>query len=146
MFFFLWDGYFIVCSASEGHLDLWQPAQFLSSTYVRMSKLCSKRREGLVSMIEHRKYFKIIWLLLIVLCIYNGLRESKRKLLQWNATMVWPSEWHARSPERSIFEGTVPYNSCMFRMYVPPFIFSMSLVFDSAINNFSCFFCGDIGE
>jgi hypothetical protein len=31
--------------------------------------------------------------LLIVLCIYNGLRESKRKLLQWNATMVWPSEW-----------------------------------------------------
>jgi len=39
------------------------------------------------------------------------------------------------SEERSIFEGTVPYNSCMFRMYAPPFIFSMSLVFDSAINN-----------
>jgi hypothetical protein len=31
--------------------------------------------------------------LLIVLSIYNGLRESKRKLLQWNAKMVWPSEW-----------------------------------------------------
>jgi len=63
-----------------------------------------------------------------------------------NGMQQWSDHWHARNPERSIFEGTVPYNSCMFLMYVPPFIFSMSLVFDSAINNFSCFYCGDIGE
>jgi hypothetical protein len=53
---------------------------------------------------------------------------------------------NARSPEGSIFEGTVPYNSCMFLMYVPPFIFSMSLVFDSAIKYFSCVYCGAWGS
>ena len=40
--------------------------------------MCGKRREGLVSMIEHNKYFKIIWLFVNSI-VYLQWSQGKQK-------------------------------------------------------------------